>query len=104
MTLNPKGHRRLRNALLIKSNRVSPGQSPLSTISHNAFGKDCSPFIQITFHKVDEKEIFRISIRPSPKPVFVKDEKGEHLFIRAGNSTRLLSTKEAIEYCKVPWK
>jgi hypothetical protein len=76
----------------------------LTTLLLGNYGKDCSPLVQITFHQVDGKDICRIIAKPSPKPVFVKDDKGEHLFIRAGNSTRLLSTKEAIEYCKIRWK
>jgi len=46
----------------------------------------------------------RIVAKPSPKPVFVKDEKGEHLFIRAGDSTRLLSTKKSIDHCNIRWR
>lgn len=76
----------------------------LTTLLLGNYGKDSSPLIQITFHQVDGKDICRIIAKPSPKPVFVKDDKGEHLFIRAGNSTRLLSTKEAIDYCKIRWK
>lgn len=76
----------------------------LTTLLLSNYGKDSSPLIQITFHQVDGKNICRITAKPSPKPVFVKDDKGEHLFIRAGNSTRLLSTKEAIDYCKIRWK
>jgi len=36
--------------------------------------------------------------------VFIKEGQFEHLYIRTGNSTRLLTTKEAIEYCKTRWK
>jgi hypothetical protein len=28
----------------------------------------------------------------------------EHTYIRTGNSMRLLTTKEAIDYCKSRWK
>lgn len=76
----------------------------LTTLLLDVFGKDCSPFIHITFHEAEGKEICRITATPSPRPVFVKEDKGEQLYIRAGNSTRLLSTKEAIEYCKIRWK
>lgn len=76
----------------------------LTTLLLGNYGKDSSPLVQITFHEVDGKNICRVVAKPSLKPVFVKDEKGEHLFIRAGNSTRLLSTKEAIDYCKIRWK
>lgn len=69
----------------------------------NNFGYDCSPFIQITFHSVESKDVCRVAVKSSPKPVYVEDEKGEHLYIRSGNSTRMLSTREAIEYCKNRW-
>ncbi len=69
----------------------------------NNFGYDCSPFIQITFHSVESKDVCRVAVKSSPKPVYVEDEKGEHLYIRSGNSTRLLSTREAIEYCQHHW-
>jgi predicted HTH transcriptional regulator len=75
----------------------------LTTLLLDAYGKDSSPLIRITFHEVDSKEVCRVVAKPSPKPVYVKDERGEHLYIRAGNSTRLLSTREAIEYCKLRW-
>ena len=45
-----------------------------------------------------------VAIHPSPRPVFIKEGQFEHLYIRTGNSTRLLTTKEAIDYCKTRWK
>jgi len=50
------------------------------------------------------KDLCRVAIQPSPRPVFIKEGQFEHLYIRTGNSTRLLTTKEAIEYCKSRWK
>jgi hypothetical protein len=76
----------------------------LTTLLLDAYGKDTSPLIRITFHEVDSKEVCRVIALPSGKPVFVRDDKAEHLYIRTGNSTRLLSTREAIEYCKIRWK
>jgi hypothetical protein len=46
-----------------------------------------------------------VCVRPALGPVFVADgAAGEHFFIRTGNSTRQLSTREAIEYCKLRWQ
>jgi hypothetical protein len=42
--------------------------------------------------------------QPSPRPVFIKEDVGEHLYIRSGNSTRRPTTKEAIDYCKIRWE
>jgi hypothetical protein len=69
----------------------------------NNLGKDSAALISITFHELDGKDVCKVEAKKSPKPVFIKDEKGEHLYIRAGNSTRLLSTREAIDYCKIRW-
>lgn len=75
----------------------------LTTLLLDAYGKDSSPLIRITFHEVEGQELCRVTSKPSPKPVFVRDGRGEHLYIRAGNSTRLLTTKEALDYCKIRW-
>lgn len=76
----------------------------LMTLFLDACGKECSPFLKINFCEVQGKDVCRVTVNASPKPVFIKDDKGEHLYIRAGNSTRLLTTKEALEYCKIRWK
>jgi len=76
----------------------------LTTLLLTSFGKDCSPLIKILFHDIDGKDICQIDVGPSPKPQFVRDDKGEHFHIRAGNSNRLLSTREAIEYCTMRWE
>jgi ActR/RegA family two-component response regulator len=79
-------------------------ESYLTSLLLGAFGKDLSLSLSIMFHQTDEGDICEILARPSPRAVFVSDEKGEHLYVRTGNSTRLLSTREAIEYSKVRWK
>lgn len=76
----------------------------LTNLLLDNYGKDNSPLIKITFHEVEGKDVCRVMVKPSPKPAYVKDEKGEHLYIRTGNSTRRLSTREAVEYCKMRWK
>jgi FixJ family two-component response regulator len=75
----------------------------LMTLLLEAYGKDYSPLIQITFHYIGEKEVCQIHVKPASKPAFARNDKGEYLFIRAGNSTRQLSMSEAYEYCKRRW-
>ena len=74
----------------------------LLTLLLDAYGKEVSMLIRIDFHDFQGNDICRISSRPAPKAVFLKE--GEQLFIRTGNSTRQLSTREAIDYCKMRWK
>jgi FixJ family two-component response regulator len=76
----------------------------LMNILLDAYGKESAPFIHIVFHQMEGKDICQIAVKPSTRPVFVRDDKGEHLFIRTGNSTRALTTREAIEYCRTRWK
>jgi ActR/RegA family two-component response regulator len=76
----------------------------LTNLLLDAFGKDLSLWLRVAFHELQQRIICEVTARPSPKPVFVTDDKSEHLYVRTGNSTRLLSTREAIEYCKVRWK
>jgi hypothetical protein len=52
---------------------------------------------------LDGKDLCRVAIQPSPRPAFIKEGQFEHLYIRTGNSTRLLTTKEAVDYCKTRW-
>jgi hypothetical protein len=45
----------------------------------------------------------RIIAKPAPRPIYVKDNQDDHLYIRSGNSTRKLTVKEAIGYVKTRW-
>ncbi|MBA3573328.1 MAG: ATP-binding protein, partial [Pyrinomonadaceae bacterium] len=75
----------------------------LTTLLLNNLGKDSSALFSITFHALEGKDVVKVAVKPSPKPVFVKDDKGEHLYIRAGNSTRQLNARETVDYCKHRW-
>ncbi len=75
----------------------------LTTLLLGEFGKDSSPLIRTTFHNIDGKDVCQLVFKSSPRPVFVKDGNNEHLYIRTGNSTRLLTSREAVEYCKQRW-
>ncbi|WP_446372651.1 AlbA family DNA-binding domain-containing protein [Coleofasciculus sp. D1-CHI-01] len=73
-------------------------------------GKDIAPYIHITFHEIEGKDVCRISLDPSPRPVYVKlkDAKSgqtkECLFIRTGNLTSQLdSPSEILNYCQNRW-
>jgi hypothetical protein len=76
----------------------------LTTLLLGELGKDCAPLIGISFHDMAGALVCRAAVKPSPRPVYVRDGAAEHLYIRAGNSTRQLSTREAVEYVKQRWK
>jgi Putative DNA-binding domain len=69
------------------------------------FGKPASRLYSVSFHEVEGQDVCRIEVQPSPNPVFV-DEKGgkpAQLYLRTGNATRALDTRESIEYSRRHW-
>ncbi|MDD5675391.1 MAG: putative DNA binding domain-containing protein [Chitinivibrionales bacterium] len=67
------------------------------------YQKDIAPCLKVTFHEVDGKDICKIAVAPSPRPVYVKEGNIEQFFIRTGNSKKQLSTSETVQYCKQKW-
>jgi len=77
----------------------------LERLHGNGGGKDVTPQLAVTFHSPARRHLCRIAVQPSPRPMSIKNvSSSEHLYIRTGNSMRLLTTKEAIESCKSRWK
>jgi hypothetical protein len=68
-----------------------------------AMSKDLADSIAVTFHEVDEKDVCRITLARSPRAVYLKEGNDEVLYLRTGNSTRKLSTREAIDYHRRRW-
>jgi hypothetical protein len=99
------------NVLGLENDYKTMGKKPnrdgyenwVTTLLLGEFGKDASPLIRMTFHDIDGKDVCQVAFKPSPRPIFVKDGNAEHLYIRTGNSTRLLTSREAIEYSKQRW-
>jgi Schlafen, AlbA_2/MmeI, DNA-methyltransferase domain len=79
-------------------------ESWLTTLLLDQFGKESSPLIRITFHDMAGQDVCRLAVKPSPKAVYVTEGNAENLYIRTGNATRQLTTKEAIDYSKHRWK
>ena len=73
-------------------------------------GKSIAPYLTVTFHSVDDKDICKIVIGPAPEATYVtlKNPKtgqvDEYLFIRTGNSTnKLEKPSEIAKYIKQRW-
>ncbi len=61
-------------------------------------GLEFRKYIEVDFEKVNKKDICVINVKASNKPVYLKDEKNEHFYIRAGNATHPLQISEATRY------
>lgn len=68
-----------------------------------AVGKDLTSSITVTFHEVDGQDVCRVTLAKSPRAVYLKEGNDEVLYLRTGNSTRKLSTREAIDYHRQRW-
>jgi hypothetical protein len=68
-----------------------------------SFGKEHSPSIRVTFHEVEGKDVCRVTLARSPRPVYIKEGNDEVLYIRSGNSTRRLNARETVAYCSERW-
>ena len=77
---------------------LSLGQEISNRIGHEFF-----LYISIDFPKIGEKEICRVSIKRSNKPVFLKENGDKNFYIRSGNSTRQLTTDKVVDYIKNRW-
>lgn len=77
----------------------------LTTLLEKAVGKAAVANLGVKFEQLDGREICRIDVQPSRKPVFVHTGKtGEaDLYVRLNNSTRLLNTEEALDYVRAHW-
>jgi schlafen family protein/Eco57I restriction-modification methylase len=67
----------------------------------DTMGRDIARLLSTSFATIEGKQICRVDIRRSWRPVFTRDgQNSEQLYVRAGNSTRMLGVSEALEYCR----
>ena len=88
--------------LSTRPNRDGYSQFLISLFS-SSFGKDVSASLSITFREHGDKDICLVEVPRSAKPVYVADGNRERLFVRAGNTTQELNTKESVAYVKSHW-
>ncbi len=70
----------------------------------NMIGLEFRRYIDISFKKVSRKDLCIIDVKPSSKPVYLKDKKNESFYIRAGNATHPLRMSEATRYIEDNFK
>lgn len=73
-------------------------------IFHNMIGAEFRQFVRLNWSHVDSKECCVVSVAPSHKPVYLKnDTNGEEFYIRTGNGTTALKLSEANAYIDSRW-
>src|SRR3989339_101622 len=70
----------------------------LTNLIKDKIGKEFLPFINLKSFLIEGKTIVEIECKKSDKPIFLKDNKDEEFFIRAGPSSVQLNGRELVEY------
>lgn len=70
----------------------------LMQLVKNALGGDVCTLLHAVFQEIDGRDVCRVLIEPSERPVYVRHEGRAQYFVRTGNSTRELDTKEALDH------
>lgn len=78
-------------------------QAVMTVISTN-IGADLCGFVHILFHVIDNKDVCRLIISPSARPVFLEQGNTPKFFVRTGGATRDLNIQEALDYVRRRWK
>lgn len=76
----------------------------LMKLLQDAYGTQFMPYVRVTFHNVEGKDICCVRVAPAPKPVIVKDGNDERFYVRTGNSSPWLKLSEALDYIKTRWE
>jgi len=89
---------------LKKGNKDGFQQAIISLIS-DYLGTEFTKYTHIDFEEKEEKTVCKIKIERAPQPVFFKGSDGlKEFYIRAGNTTRLLDSRETHEYIQMHWE
>ena len=78
-------------------------QAVMTLISSN-LGADLCSFVHVLFHVIDNKDVCRLIISPSGRPVFLDQGNSPKFFVRTGGGTRDLNIKEALDYIRGRWR
>jgi hypothetical protein len=78
-------------------------QTLMTAISSN-LGADLCPLIHVLFHKLADRDVCRVIVSPSHRPVFLTQSNTPKLFVRTGGGTRDLNIQEALDYVASRWK
>lgn len=76
-------------------------ENALTTFFEETIGRPAtSVHLNLSWEAVDGKEICRIDVSPSVQPVFVKNKEKQStdFYVRVNNSTRVLTTEDAVKY------
>ena len=69
----------------------------ISLVRTRLGGEACT-LVHVAFHQSGDRDICRVIVEPSDRPVYFHDGDTSRYFVRTGNSTRELDVREAMEH------
>lgn len=82
----------------LKSKNRDGFERLLMSVVKDSMGGDVCSLVHTVFGVVDGKDVCRVIVEPALRPVFVHDGKQSRYFLRAGNTTRELDVREALDH------
>ena len=83
-------------------NRDGFDQAIMTSVAAN-LGTEVCQYLQLIFHEVNGRDICRIVVSGSPRPVFLKYGGEVRFYVRAGAGTRELDVRAALNYRAGHW-
>jgi hypothetical protein len=74
----------------------------MSTVA-DKLGTPACRLLRILFHRVEDKEVCRLIVLPSPVPVYAKEDNQSKFYIRTASGTREMDLQEAVGFIKTKW-
>ena len=78
-------------------------QQFLVNLLSTSLGKEACANLSISFASVEGKDVLIIKVPKGTRPVYVADGQHTKFYLRTGNTTQELTTKESIEYVNSRW-
>ena len=89
----------------LKKRDIDGFQQAIVSLISDYLGTEFTKYAHIDFEEKEERTVCKMTIERSPQPVFFKGGNGAKEFhIRAGNTTRLLDSRETHEYIQMHWE
>ena len=75
----------------------------LRAVLRAAVGDATMAFVGVTFHEIDGVDICQVRVESSDHPIHVPKDGAQVFFVRQGNATRAMDSKESLAYVTSHW-
>ena len=87
----------------VKKKNADGFQQLIISLVNDYLEPEFTEYLDISFEKLENKEVCLIKVRPSAKQVFMKENQNKEFHIRSGNTSKRLDSKESHNYIKLHW-